>query len=567
MPTMSQTTGNLCIVLHAHLPYVLNHGVHPHGEAWLFEAAAETYLPLLDVIGEVALLRARPALTVGLTPVLLEQLAQDHFKAGFVVYLKERIRRATADIHEFEKASDPHRAGLARRWIDFYTRQLEHFERINRNIPGEFARRAHEGHIQILTSSATHAYLPLLLNDQSIAAQLACGTSTTRRHLGLSPQGIWLPECAFRPHEPKWMPAVLYDKPRDRIGLEHFITAAGLNHFFVDAHMLQHGEPLGTVQAGRFESTVPPQLYWDIRRGWRNPLEPVGVASEPSMPHCYALARHPKASEQVWSSIVGYPGAAEYLEFHRHHGPGGLRYHKVTGLKIPSDEKLIYNPHDIPAKTHEHVTHFCNTVRQVLSEYQKQTGRIGTLLAPFDAELFGHWWFEGVAFLRDVLLTLWHDPEVNLITSQEVLQLHPPDKVMRLPDGSWGEEGKHKVWLNDQTRWMWEVEYRAENRLLSMIRALPWQTNPAVRSMLERTARQLLLLQASDWPFVVHSKGAVDYGIIRFSGHATRFDRAAQMAGQLAGGTPLSAVQQSQVEEMDRHDIIFSQIDLNWWLP
>src|SRR3954468_1897273 len=102
-PSMADHLGCLCIVLHGHLPYVLHHGTHPHGEAWLYEAAGETYLPLLDVIGEVALHKARPALTVGLTPVLREQLAHDHFKTGFVASLNERMDQAREDRREFEQ--------------------------------------------------------------------------------------------------------------------------------------------------------------------------------------------------------------------------------------------------------------------------------------------------------------------------------------------------------------------------------------------------------------------------------------------------------------------------------
>ena len=146
------------------------------------------------------------------------------------------------------------------------------------------------------------------------------------------------------------------------------------------------------------------------------------------------------------------------------------------------------------------------------------------MVAPFDAELFGHWWFEGQGFLRNVILTLAHDKSVELLTSEQVLKRHPPDKVMRLPEGSWGEGGFHNVWLNDRTRWIWEMEYRAEERFLKLLAELPWRTNPAVKSLLDAPA-ELLLLQASDWPFVINSGGAVDYGTTRLSGHWTRFDR------------------------------------------
>lgn len=566
MSAMSENLGCLCIVLHGHLPYVLHHGSYPHGEAWLYEAAAETYLPLLDMIGETALLQARPAVTIGLTPILLEQLANDHFKTGFVGYLNERMERARQDRREFESRNEMHFAYLAGRWEEWYGKNLQTFERIKRDIPSEFAARFGEGHIQLLTSNATHCYMPLVLNDQMLNAQMACGVQTSRKHLGIQPRGMWLPECAYRPHWEHWLPAVLYDNPRNRQGIENFIAAAGVTHFFVDTHLITGGQPLGTLDRGDFHPSSEQGVYWDAKRGWRQPMSPVGVVSHPQPPAVFAFARHPRVSEQVWSGSIGYPGAGEYLEFHRKYGERGLRYHKVTNNKAPLSDKHPYYPDDIQGKVFEHARHFCDVVREVLWAYKNQTGRAGVVVAPFDAELFGHWWFEGPQFLRNVILTLNRDSEIKLLTAEEALYHYPADKVMRLPEGSWGEKGNHSVWINDRNRWMWEIEYRAEGRFLKLLHELPWQTNEPVRQMMQRAGRQLLLLQSSDWPFVVHSHGAVDYGIQRFSGHATNFDRATLIAEHLAAGQAITPVQQSEINEMDAHDVVFSQIDLNWWM-
>ncbi|MGE5611121.1 MAG: 1,4-alpha-glucan branching protein domain-containing protein [Bacillota bacterium] len=562
---MSNTLGSLCIVLHGHLPYVLHHGSYPHGEAWLYEAAAETYMPLLDMIGEVALLRGRAALTIGLTPVLLEQLSHERFKAGFVKYLEERRDRAIEDRKGFEKENNLHFAYLATRWEQWYNKMLARFEEINRDMPGEFAKRFREGHIQILTSNATHAYMPLLLNDQAISAQMAAGTFTSEKRLGFKPRGMWLPECAYRPTWPHWMPSVLYDNPRYRPGLETFLPRYGVTHFFVDTHMITRGQPLGIFEKGEFRAVSEAQLHWDQKRGWRHPLEGVGVVSEPQRPEVFTYARHPRISEQVWSGSIGYPGDGVYLEFHRKHNERGLRYWKITNNKIGLSAKDPYYPDDVPGKVFEHAQHFCNTVKHVLGEYQYYSGRQGVCVASFDAELFGHWWFEGIQFLRDVILSLNHIPEVKLMTAEEALYNHPPDKVVRLPEGSWGRNGDHSVWINDRTRWIWEIEYRAEGRMLKLLHELPWQTNPKVREMLERAGRELLLLQASDWPFVIDSHGAVDYGIQRFSGHATQFDRATLMAEELAAGRPLDPLREIELRDMDSHDNIFPEIDLNWW--
>jgi len=563
---MSENLGCLCIVLHGHLPYVLHHGSYPHGEAWLYEAAAETYLPLLDMIGEAALLQARPAVTIGLTPILLEQLANEHFKSGFVAYLNERMEQARQDRKEFQSRNELHFAYLAERWEQWYGKNLQTFERIKRDIPSEFAARFREGHIQLLTSNATHCYMPLILNDQMLSAQMSCGTQSSQKHLGVMPRGMWLPECAYRPHWEHWLPAVLYDNPRNRVGIERFIAAAGVTHFFVDTHLITGGQPLGTLDKGNFHPTSEHSIHWDPRRGWRQPLSPVGVVSEPQPPAVFAFARHPRVSEQVWSGSIGYPGAGEYLEFHRKSSERGLRYHKVTNNKAPLSDKHPYYPDDISGKVFEHARHFCDVVRDVLRAYKNETGRAGVVVAPFDAELFGHWWFEGPQFLRDVILTLNRDPEIRLLTAEEALYHYPADKVMRLPEGSWGEKGNHSVWINDRNRWMWEIEYRAEGRFLKLLHELPWKTDEPVRQMMQRAGRQLLLLQSSDWPFVVHSHGAVDYGIQRFAGHATNFDRATLIAESLAGGGAVTPVQQSEIDEMDAHDVVFPDIDLNWWM-
>jgi 1,4-alpha-glucan branching enzyme len=563
---MSEPLGTLCIVLHGHLPYVLNHGTYPHGEAWLYEAAAETYLPILDMIGEAALLKAKPALTLGLTPILLEQLTHPRFKEGFVAYLKERSDRAEQDRKEFEGSGRKHEAYLAERWRGWYAEKLEHFERIKRDIPAEFAARFREGHIQILTSNATHAYMPLLLNDEMLAAQMKAGTQASKRILGVAPRGMWLPECAYRPHWNPWMPAVLYDNPRDRPGVETFIAAAGITHFFVDTHMVRDGQPLGTMANGQFKPINVPGLHWDRGRGWGSVLDPVGVASSPQRPEVYAFARHPKVSEQVWSGKIGYPGAGEYMEFHRKYGDHGLRYHKVTSNTTSLSDKSLYYPDDIKAKVFEHAQHFANVIKGVLRDYKNQTGRQGTVVAPFDAELFGHWWFEGPQFLRDVILSINSDPEITLRTTEEALYHQAPDKVMRLPEGSWGENGNHSVWINAENRWMWEIEYRAEGTMLRLLHGLPWKTNADIKGLLERLGRQLLLLQASDWPFVIHTKGAVDYGIQRFSGHATSFDRLAKIAEHVAAGKPMTELQKIELADIDAHDSVFKDIDLTWWL-
>lgn len=563
--SMADPLGSLCIVLHGHLPYVLRHGGFPHGEVWLFEAAAETYLPLIEMLADAVQHKVRPGITVGLTPVLLEQLAHEQFKTGFVAYLHERIERATADAREFEAAGQADFASLARHWERWYSRRLAHFEKLGRDIVAPLAAHYRNGDIQLLTSCATHAYLPLLLTDEAIGAQLAAGASISKSHLGQAASGMWLPECGYRPANEHWKPPVLWNDPRYRPGIERLIAEAGIGHFFVETRQFQEAAALGTFDDGVFSPVVPEQIYWDGRRAWRDPLRPAGVASEAGAPVCFALARHPRVSEQVWSSVVGYPGSPAYLEFHRRRGEGGLRYHRVTDVKVDLANKAPYKPEDAFATLFENANAFSNVVRQTLAVHERQTGSPGVVVAPFDAELFGHWWHEGIRFLRDVIAILARDKSVRLVTADEALREHRPTTVLRLPEGSWGKDGDHSVWLNQATRGLWEIEYRAEARLLTLLRELPWRTDAAIAAMLGRAGRELLLMQASDWPFVIHSGGASDYGLLRFSGHASRFDRLATIAQSIAVGRTVSAVQQTEIDEADAHDVIFANVDLEWW--
>ncbi|MBC8368191.1 DUF1957 domain-containing protein [bacterium] len=561
--------GSFCLVLHGHLPYVLRHGTWPHGEDWLYEAAAETYLPLLSIFGECELLKGNPRVTLGLTPVLLEQLSHEDFKSGFRRYLSDRGARARSDQAEFENRNESHLAYLAGRWITYYESLAEQFSRIDSDIPSAFGRLADRGLLEILSSSATHAFLPLLQEDSSIYAQMRAGAATSERILGFKPTGVWLPECAYRPPGP-WRPAQSAKWRQDRPGIEHFIADAGANHFFVEDRLIEQSRS-EWVDNGGWK-----KVDWDEApkypdRGWRSVQEPIRVASEGTRPgEVTAMARDTSICERVWSGDIGYPADGAYLEFHKKHGErSGLRYWKITGHKLDLGSKDPYYPDDVAGKIHEHARHFCDQVRQRLKVYRDRTGRHGVVLASFDAELFGHWWFEGPRFLRDVILTLNADPDVEMSTTSDFLDRHPADKAAALPAGSWGDGGDYRVWDNERVAWMWDIEYRAEAEFGRLTYELPWRKRPDLRKVIEDAGRELLLLQASDWPFVITRSQAVDYGTKRFMQHATRFERLAEIAEKLAANSDymrrLSDVERIEYQDAEIHDVVFSKIDLNWW--
>jgi 1,4-alpha-glucan branching enzyme len=562
--------GSFCLVLHGHLPYVLRHGLWPHGEDWLYEAAAETYLPLLAMIDECAFLQGNPRLTIGLTPVLLEQLDQDYFKDGFERYLADRIARARADHAEFMGRGDEHLGWLATRWEKIFDDLGRQFLQIDRDIPGAYAERAAKGYIEILTSNATHGYMPLLLEDSSVRAQIRAGVATSERILGLRPTGMWLPECAYRPCG-QWNPPIPWGGARHRTGLEYLVADEGINHFFVENHLIE-GCRSEYVRDGAGWRKVS----WDEARdnpgaGWRNVHEPVWVSSDGTpATRVAALARDPKICEQVWSGTVGYPADGAYLEFHKKHGlKRGLRYWKITGTGVDLGNKQPYYPDDIQGKVNSNAVHFAGVIKSRLREYHNKTGRHGVVTACFDAELFGHWWFEGPRFLRDVMLTLNADPDVDLCTVDGYLKAHPPDKIASLPEGSWGEGGDHRVWVNDRIAWMWEIEYRCEALFGKLTFNLPWRERKDLRTILEKVGRELLLLQASDWPFVISRHQAVDYGIKRFMQHVSRLESMADIAETLASDSKylgkLSPVEKLEIQDADVHDEVFPKIDLDWW--
>lgn len=561
--------GSFCLVLHGHLPYVLRHGSWPHGEDWLFEAAAETYLPLLSTIEECEFLNGSPRVTIGLTPILLEQLAHEDFKAGFQRYLTDRRERARSDRRELERGGEPHLAHLAGRWDEFYRDLGARFADLGGDIPGAFARLARRGLVEILTSSATHAYIPLLYEDSSVHAQIRAGAWTSQRILGLKPRGLWLPECAYRPPGP-WYAPIPWGQTRNRPGTEHFAAAEGLTHFFVEHELIEHSRSEWVDNDGWRKVDWEEAVKYP-HRGWRSVQEPVRVASAGADPGSVAaLARDPEICERVWSGDIGYPADGVYLEFHKKHGERrGLRYWKITGHKLDLGAKQPYYPDDVASKLHEHASHFCGEVRRRLWDYHHRTGRHGVVVASFDAELFGHWWFEGPRFLRDVMLNLNADPNIDLQTAAQYLESHPPDKAAALPEGSWGDGGDHRVWVNDRVSWIWGVEYRCEALFGKLTYELPWQERGELRDILTRAARELLLLQASDWPFVIARDQAVDYGIKRFMQHAGRFECLADIAEKLAGDSDclsrLTDVERFEIEDSEVHDVVFQDIDLNWW--
>lgn len=530
---MDAPVGAFTFMLHSHLPYARQAGMWPHGEEWVHEAIAETYVPLLNALHDLREEGVPYRLTIGITPILAEQLADPLIVEHFIGYATERSARAAKDVERFERAGDETMRDLARFYHHWYARVLTSFrDRFGSDLLGAFRQLQEAGLVELATSAATHGYLPLLARDSSIHAQLHTGVRTYRRHFGSDPLAIWLPECAYRP-------AILeeeHGKTTRRPGLESFLAEEGLLVFFAETHTVEGGKPVGMAVPGtvgpygmiarRYASSItPPAPGQQLNPG--TSLLPYWVGDAPGQ--VAVLARHERTGQQVWSAAFGYPGDFVYREFHRKDAESGMQYWRVTSAEVDLGSKEPYNPGRAAEQVASHASHYVHLVEEQLRDYHERTGNFGSITASYDTELFGHWWFEGVDWLKEVLRGLAGRPAVELSTASRIIEEHPPREVLSLPESSWGAGGGHFTWLNEETEWMWPIIHQAENRMEELVARFP-DAEGSRRDVLDQAARELLLLQSSDWPFLVTTGQAKEYAIERFQEHVDRFGQLAAIA-------------------------------------
>ncbi len=543
--------GAFTFVLHSHLPYVRNSGMWPHGEEWVHEAASECYLPLLEALYELRGKGLAFKLTVSVTPVLMEQLADPLVLQHLTIFINDKIQRAERDIERFETAGEGHRLYLARHYAERYRKTLADFqEKFSGQILPAFKLLQDEGYLELCTSAATHAYLPLLERDSSIHGQLDTGVRTYRRHFGRAPSSAWLPECGYRPaYYPG--PGASYVKP----GLETFLAEEKISCFFAETHTIEGGSPVGKAQG----EVIGP--YGNIVRRYVVPLpEYVQPTNNTTYlpywvqtPEVAVLGRNNRTSMQVWSADWGYPGDFDYREFHKKDGVSGLQYWKVTGARLDLALKQYYDPYRAVQKAEEHARHFSKLVEDLLTEHHEKSGGYGIIVSSYDTELFGHWWFEGVDWLKMVLENLSKSATAELVTASGFVEAHPPDQVLSIPEGSWGQAGNHFTWMNVDTEWMWPLIQSASQQMEQLVDKFP-RAMGATRDALNQAGRELLLLQSSDWPFLVTTGQAKEYAVSRFHDHLSRFNRLVEslMAG---------AVDTALVQELWEKDKVFPDID------
>lgn len=553
--------GRFILCLHSHMPYVVSHGKSPHGTDWLTEAAAECYLPILDTLDRLRNEGIKPRWAINIVPILAEQLCDEEFKSEFESYCQSKIDAAIQDQETFAKQGELKLQGTAALWQRVYTRALVQFKhQWGRSIVEAFKFFQDEGCIEIITSGATHGYQPLLGTDEACRAQVKLGVQVYQKHFGRKPRGIWLPECAYRPHY-NWKSPVNADEMTwERLGTEEILKNEGLEYFFVDSHMVRGGMPLGTYAmnfpqlaelfARSSKYFTPPE---EFRSEYEHYRLPNGVT---------VFARDPQTTVKVWSGDVGYPGDPAYLEFHKQLYPGRLRYWRISENKSDLGAKQPYDPFNAFEKIQGHAEDLVRTIVGTLAQYKGLSDRTGTLVAMYDTELFGHWWWEGPEFLYEMARAMHNDGQLEMVSPGDLIDKEPARHMITMPEGSWGEGGYHYIWLNDHNVWTWEKLYPAERRLRKMARE--YNGGPAHRIVVQ-AAREILLAEASDWQFLISTWSARDYSEIRFADHIDRFTQLADLADSVHKGGSLTAEDEAFLEDCERKDSPFKELDLSLW--
>ncbi len=509
----------MAFVLHTHLPYCRLAGRWPHGEEWFHEAMLECYLPLIAAFRKLAdEVPGTLGVTINVTPILAEQMADPLMLEHFSAYLDTHLERAESDIARF---ADGQRRTTARFHADRYRAMRALFdETLGRDVIAGLRDLESRGAIELATSAATHGYLPLLGDEHSVRFQIETGVESHLRHFGRAPRSFWLPECAYAP------------------GVERLLDGAGIRVFFVETHLVTGGKARGKSGGGML-GPYPAQAKQE------------GVEFAPTSGTTFrsysvgtsgvsVLARNERCGKQVWSAEHGYPGNGAYREFHKKDDVSGLHYWRVTGAGVDLGEKQEYDPEAALGAARSHAEHFRALVQGELREYSKAAAAPGIVMSSFDTELFGHWWFEGVPWLEDVIRGMRLDPAIMLTTTAAFIAENPAAQQIDMPEGSWGEGGDHRTWLNPATEWTWpEIRERQ-----ATAKRLATADSPATRQLL----RELLLLQASDWQFLMTTGQAAEYAVERFRGHAERFDR---LALAIDAGSPDAGSIAAELEALD----------------
>ncbi|MEZ5345998.1 MAG: 1,4-alpha-glucan branching protein domain-containing protein [Pyrinomonadaceae bacterium] len=522
--------GYFSLILHAHLPFV-RHPEYPEflEEDWLFEAITEVYIPLIFIFERLHESGAKPRLAMNISPPLCEMLADDLLQERYTRHLENLISLAHKEFERVKK-EDIEFYDVVEMYVEMLDAARDLWNnKYGRNLISAFRKLQDEGVLEIITCGATHGFLPLISTRESRRAQVQVAVTNYRKHFGRRPRGIWLPECAYEE------------------GIEDLLKDAGIEYFIGDSHAILYGDPRP-------------------RYGVHAPVRcPNGVA---------VFARDVETSQQVWSAEVGYPGNDVYREFYRDvgwdlpieylkphlHREGnrrhlGLKYYRITSRTAGQNQKRPYKPKAATMRAVEDAADFLGKrIEQARKLRRTYGGHPPLVTSPYDAELYGHWWFEGPQFI-DFLFRKFHYDQnsVAAVTPGDFLDAGIEIQIQQPSASSWGENGYYKVWLNEGNSWMYPYAHDAERKMTELANHFEHPNEIEYRA-LNQCARELLLAQSSDWAFQIYQKTTVEYSSRRFRSHIHRFNLLAEELSKYK-------VDEKMLREIESRDTIFQEID------
>jgi 1,4-alpha-glucan branching enzyme len=514
--------GYLALVLHGHLPFV-RHPEHEDflEENWLYQAITEVYVPLLLMFDSLVADAVDFRLTFSLTPTLVSMLTDPLLQSRFLRRLDRLIELLEMEASRTKWQPEFH--ALAAMYHQQFTRVRSAFvDRYNCNLVEAFRRLQDLGKLEIIASAATHGYLPLLsANPSAVRSQIQVGTAHYALTFGRMPNGFWLPECGYYP------------------GLDQLLSDQAIRFTILETHGITRARPRP-------------------RYGVHSPLRcRSGLA---------VFGRDPLSSRQVWSATEGYPGDCDYREFYRdlvhdldsdslkrYVHPGGLRietgvkYCRITGK---TENKQIYVPQQAERKAEMHAAHFLRSRAEQVEALASVMDRKPILVAPYDAELFGHWWYEGPLWLNHLIRKVARDPNsLRLVTLSEYLRDCSSLQPAQPPMSSWGHNGFNEVWLNPDNHWIYPRLRRAA-RVMEKLEADRSGSDPLTIRALDQAKRELLLAQSSDWAFMISAQTTAEYASNRTESHLQDFDR---LSDQIARRD----IDEGWLAEIESRDCIF----------
>ncbi|HWI55026.1 MAG TPA: 1,4-alpha-glucan branching protein domain-containing protein, partial [Desulfobacteria bacterium] len=500
-------------------------------ERWFYEAVTECYIPLIHVFESLVNDGVDFRITMSITPTLMSMFTDELLQNRYSAHITKLIELAEKETERTKW--EPHFHKLAHMYKNNFIEASRTFhDRYQKNLLNAFKKFQDLGVLEVITCGATHGYLPLVgVHRESVRAQIGSAVDLYTKLMVRKPKGIWLPECAFNE------------------GDDTILDEFGIKYFFVDTHGIMYADT-------RPKYGIYAPLYC-----------PSGVA---------AFGRDTETSKQVWSSQEGYPGDFDYREYYRDIGwdldydyikpyihPNGLRintgikYHKITGK---TDDKQPYDPHAGFNKSAHHAGNFMFNREKQVEFLSEMFDRKPLIVSPYDAELFGHWWYEGPSFLNYLCRKIAYDQDtIKLITPSEYLAEYPVNQMTVPSSSSWGLKGYHEVWLEGSNDWIYRHIHKASERMTELASMFPYASGDLLRA-LKQAARELLLAQSSDWAFIMKTGTMVDYAMRKTKLHLHRFTG-------LYEDIKWNKINPSWLTELEYMDNIFPDIDYKYYLP